>query len=83
MNAIMIAMDKETRSSINGYITIAVTLQVSVLLIRIAGTLIYGNFALLFESFHILTDLRKNCWSSPSSLDRPDFGHLIILTLKK
>ncbi len=33
------------------------TLQASVLLIRVAGTLIYGNFALLFESFHILTDL--------------------------
>lgn len=28
-----------------------------VLLIRVAGTLIFNNYALLFESFHILTDL--------------------------
>ncbi len=32
-------------------------LQISVLLIRLAGTFIYGSYALLFESFHILTDI--------------------------
>ncbi len=33
------------------------SLQIIVLLIRLIGTFIYGNYALLFESFHILTDI--------------------------
>ena len=43
--------------TINGYIAVALLLQISVLLIRLTGMLIYRNFALLFESFHILTDM--------------------------
>ncbi len=43
--------------TVNGYITIALLLQISVLLIRVIGAVLYGNYALLFESFHILTDL--------------------------
>ncbi|MCL4333333.1 MAG: cation diffusion facilitator family transporter [Candidatus Thermoplasmatota archaeon] len=43
--------------TLNGYIAIALLLQVTVFFIRVAGAVFYRNFALLFESFHILTDL--------------------------
>lgn len=46
-----------TKLTVNGYISIALLLQVTVLLVRLFGTIIYGNYALLFESFHILTDI--------------------------
>ncbi|MGC8644787.1 MAG: cation diffusion facilitator family transporter [Thermoplasmata archaeon] len=35
----------------------SLTLQVSVLAIRFAGSIIFRNYALVFESFHILTDI--------------------------
>ncbi|MEM0133872.1 MAG: cation diffusion facilitator family transporter [Thermoplasmatales archaeon] len=35
----------------------ALSLQIIVFLIRITGTIVYRNYALLFESFHILTDI--------------------------
>lgn len=41
----------------NGYVSIALSLQIGVLLIRLLGTIAYNNYALLFESFHILTDI--------------------------
>ncbi|MGC8563003.1 MAG: cation diffusion facilitator family transporter [Thermoplasmata archaeon] len=49
--------NKLSNLTVNGYIATALLLQVTVLLIRFAGWIIYRNYALLFESFHILTDI--------------------------
>jgi len=43
--------------TLTGYILISLALQVSVLVIRLVGAVITRNDALLFESFHIITDI--------------------------
>lgn len=43
--------------SLNGYIAIALALQLIVLLIRLLGFMKLKNYALLFESFHVLGDI--------------------------
>lgn len=50
-------LKKPRKITLNGYIAIALVLQISVLLIRLAGFAIIKNYALLFESFHVLGDI--------------------------